>query len=479
MQDALLIRRYVREQSQAAFAEIVSRHRRLVYFTCLRESGNPQVAEDAAQGVFLILARKAPALSGKASLAGWLFQTARLTAKDALRRERRRQKSEKEAALTAEQEAQIGQEDRMPQGRTLPGGILNETLAALKEAEREAVLLRFFDDMSFREIGRVLNISEDTAQKRVTRALGKMRAQARQDLTLTVTVLAGLLEAECRRTDSLPSFGAHPSGFSPSGASATNFSANILSQQIAQGVLQAMWITKAGLITGVFCLSFAAVGLGVAALRSSADPPVGTPAERAMTAADWANSPTIQEIRITGNHTVSTADILSRIQTKPGDVLNLHTLQSGAVSPIFKKGGFDLVGPYEVSAVQNQATAAQADAGRLLPATPASASTVERSKVIVTIPVTERLMTIPSGSTLCFEEVRITGSYRVPAADILTHVALKPGDVADGQRRAKVDQAVAAIKAMNEFGTVGPYTVVQSGNRIIITIPVVEKPVAK
>ncbi len=470
MQDALLIRRYVREQSQVAFAEIVSRYRRLVYFTCLREAGDAQVAEDAAQSVFLILARKAPALSGQASLAGWLFQTARLTAKDALRRERRRRKSEQEAALAAEQEA------RMPQEKTLPGEVLNETLAALKEAEREAVLLRFFDDMSFREIGTLLNVSEDTAQKRVTRALSKMRAQlTRQDLTLTVTALAGLLEAEGSRTEPVPHLGSVPSHVSASGTGANTFS-----QQIAQGVLQAMWITKAGWTAGILCLGFAGVGLGMIALKTSADPPIGTTAERAMTAADWANSPIIQEVRITGNHTVSTADILSHVQAKPGDPLNLHTLQSGAVMPIFHMGGFDLVGPFEISAVESRKAAAQTDAGLLLPATPASAATAEKTRVIVTIPVTEVLKSIPAvPSPLYFEDIRITGNYRVPTADILKHVAIKPGDVADGQRRMKVAQAIASIKAMNQFDTVGPPTVIQGGNRVIITIPVVEKPIAQ
>ena len=468
MQDALLIRRYVREQSQAAFAEIMNRYRRLVFFTCLRETGNAQVAEDAAQSVFLVLARKAPSLNGQASLAGWLFQTARLTAKDALRRERRHQKSEQEAALAA------GQQARTPQDSTLHGEVLNEALAALKEAEREAIFLRFFDDMSFREIGTRLNISEDTAQKRVARALDKMRAQlARQDLTLAA--LAGLLEAEGHRSEPVPPLGAHPSSFSAGGASA-----NTLSRQIAQGVLQTMWITKVGWTAGAFCLVFAAAGLGVAALKTSADPPGGTAPERAMTAADWANSPTIQEVRITGNHAVSTANILSHVQAKPGDALNLHTLQSGAISPIFKMGGFDLVGPFEISAVESRKATAQTDMGMLLPATPASAATAEKTRVIVTVPVTEVLKTIPAvSSPLYFEDVRITGNYRVPTADILKHIAIKPGDVADGQRRIKVAQAAASIKAMNQFDTVGPPTVIQCGNRVIITIPVVEKPDAK
>ncbi len=468
MQDALLIRRYVQEQSQAAFAEIVQRYRRLVYFTCLRESGNAQIAEDAAQGVFLILARKAPALSGRASLAGWLLQTARLTARDALKRERCRQRREQEAALTAEGKAQ------MPHQQTLLGEALNKSLASLKEAEREAILLRFFEGLNFREIGSVLHVTEDTAQKRVSRALDKMRTQlARQGLTLTLTALVGLLEAEESRPEPVPSLGSDPP------ISAGGKSANTLPQQIAQGVLQTMWITKAGLVAGVLCLGFGAVGVGIASLKTSAAPAVGT-TERAMTAADWSQSPTIQEIRITGNHTISTADILKQVQPKPGDALDLHKLQNGAITPIFNMGSFDLVGPFEIAAVGSRPMTAQSGADMLLPATSASAATAEKVRVIVTIPVTEKLATIPNArSPLYFEDIRITGNYRVPTADILKHVAIKPGDVADGQRRAKVAQAVAAIQAMNEFDTVGPYTVLQNGNRVIITIPVVEKPVAE
>ncbi len=472
MQDTLLVRRYVREGSQAAFTEIVQRYRRLVYFTCLRETGEAQLAEDAAQSVFVVLAHKAPALCGRASLAGWLFQTARLTARDALKREQRRLRHEQQAALTMDKAAQVPQ-------RKMLRVELNESLAALKEAEREAVLLRFFEEMSFREIGTMLNISEDAAQKRVARALGKMRAQLTQRGTaLTVAALAGLLQAEGSRTETVPHFGAHYFGAHLFQSSGNSISANSLSQQIARGVLQAMWITKAGWTAGL-CLGLAAMGVGVIALKTGAAPSAG--AERAMTAADWFRSPTIREIRITGNHAIRTADIIRRIKTKPGNVLDLHKIQSGAISPIFEMGGFDLVGPFEISAVEDHEAVAQTGANILLPATPALASTVGKTnkgetEVIVTIPVTERLMTIPSSSTLYFEDIRITGNYRVPTADILKHIAIKPGDVADGQRRAKVDQAVASVKAMGEFTAVGPYRAWQSANRVIVSIPVKEKP---
>ena len=222
-----------------------------------------------------------------------------------------------------------------------------------------------------------------------------------------------------------------------------------------------MWITKAGLTAGIFCLGFAVFGVGVVALKTSAAPSASagsasTGAERSVTAAEMAGPLTIQQIRITGNHQVSTADILNHVKVKAGDVLNSQQIQNDTIVPIYNMGEFDLVGPYEFSTLGN-------------------------GKVIVTVPVTEKLMTIPAvTSPLYFEDIRITGNYRVPTADILKHVAIKPGDIADGQRRAKVDQAVASIKAMNEFDMVGPYTVIQSyPNRVIITIPVVEKPVAK
>ena len=73
MDDDKLLAHYARDGSEAAFGQIVARHLSLVYMTCLRETGSPSQAEDAAQVVFLLLARKARSLRAGPSLAGWLY----------------------------------------------------------------------------------------------------------------------------------------------------------------------------------------------------------------------------------------------------------------------------------------------------------------------------------------------------------------------------------------------------------------------
>lgn len=94
MDDDKLLTLYVRDGSEAAFGQIVTRHRALVYATCLREIGSPSQAEDAAQVVFLLLSRKSKSLRPGPSLAGWLFRTARFVARDVRKQEARRQRRE-------------------------------------------------------------------------------------------------------------------------------------------------------------------------------------------------------------------------------------------------------------------------------------------------------------------------------------------------------------------------------------------------
>ncbi|MBV9863743.1 MAG: sigma-70 family RNA polymerase sigma factor, partial [Abitibacteriaceae bacterium] len=189
MQDWQLLREYVDQGSQAAFAILVERYINLVYSTCLREVRNPSLAEDATQVVFLILAKKAHTLREGSVLAGWLFQTARFAAKDALKQESRRQRHERNAAHEMITQAPA---------KTISWGSLephlHEALAGLRQHEREAVLLRFLHDKSLKEVAISLGISEEAARKRVTRALDKMRRYFSQHgFAVTGVVLATLM----------------------------------------------------------------------------------------------------------------------------------------------------------------------------------------------------------------------------------------------------------------------------------------------
>ena len=96
LSDAELLRRFAKDDSEAAFAVLVERYLGLVHSVALRQTNSPQHAQDISQAVFIILARKAGALDSKTVLSGWLYHTARLTAANFNRAEWRRARREQE-----------------------------------------------------------------------------------------------------------------------------------------------------------------------------------------------------------------------------------------------------------------------------------------------------------------------------------------------------------------------------------------------
>ena len=195
MQDDTLLTQYANDGSEAAFSQIVARHMTLVYRTCLRETVSASQAEDAAQVVFLLLARKAKSLRAGPSLAGWLYQTARFVAKDVRKQEARRRVKEERVM----QEIAHAQEPPAPEWNGVEP-LLNAALSALKPAEREAVLLRFLEGHSLAETGSFLGLTEDAARMRVTRAVEKMRRYlTSHGAAVTSVLLTALLTSEAAR----------------------------------------------------------------------------------------------------------------------------------------------------------------------------------------------------------------------------------------------------------------------------------------
>jgi len=185
-----LLRQYAGEGNEAAFTEFVHRYTDLVYSAALRMvNGDAHLAQDVAQRVFSALANQAGTLSRRAGLVGWLYTTTRYTASVAVRAEQRRRARE-QAAFTMQDEptAQMDWLQLQP--------LLDEELCRLSSADREAVLLRFFQNKSHREVGAALGLSEDLARKRIERALEKLRGSfSRRGLGVSSAMLAETIAA--------------------------------------------------------------------------------------------------------------------------------------------------------------------------------------------------------------------------------------------------------------------------------------------
>lgn len=172
--DIELLRRYGTNHDEDAFSELVSRNVDLVWSAAARACGDPDLAKDIAQEVFADLARKARLLSSskKVVLAGWLYRAARHTSAKAIRGNVRRANRERQASMIQAMEAMP--ENEPPEIETiLP--VIDDALDHLKSADRDAVVLRFLRRKSLKEVGAELGISERAAQKRVLRALEKLR----------------------------------------------------------------------------------------------------------------------------------------------------------------------------------------------------------------------------------------------------------------------------------------------------------------
>ena len=188
MDDWQLLKSYARDDSQDAFTEIVNRHVNLVYSAALRQVREPELARDVTQLVFANLARQAKSLKPKGTLAGWLYRDASFTSRDVLRRERRR--------FAREQEAVAMQDVDMSHDWPRIRPRLDAALGQLGQTDRDALLLRFFEQRSLKDIGSALGMGEDTARKRVSRALEKLRTLlARDGITTTSDALSGALTA--------------------------------------------------------------------------------------------------------------------------------------------------------------------------------------------------------------------------------------------------------------------------------------------
>jgi RNA polymerase sigma factor (sigma-70 family) len=188
--DSELLRRYAGTHSEEAFAELVRRHVNLVYSAALRQvNGDAHLAQDVAQTVFTDLARKAPSLSRRATLTGWLYTSAHFAAAKTVRAENRRRDHEEKFMREP-----IHESAPEPDWEKLRPS-LDEVMHQLNETDREAILLRYFENRPFAEIGARYGLNENAARMRVERALEKLRGFLASRGVTTAIALSTVISA--------------------------------------------------------------------------------------------------------------------------------------------------------------------------------------------------------------------------------------------------------------------------------------------
>jgi RNA polymerase sigma factor (sigma-70 family) len=195
--DLELLQNYADRNSEEAFAELVRRHLDLAYSAALRQVRSPQLAEEVAQSVFTDLARNAGKLKPDTVLTAWLYQVTRRTAVDVVRKESRRQLREQIATEMNAMNAHAADSGTgfQPVWTDIEP-VLDKAMEALDDTDRAAVLLRYFENKTLREVGQTLGTSDDAAQKRVSRAVERLREfLSRRGVTVGASGLVVVISA--------------------------------------------------------------------------------------------------------------------------------------------------------------------------------------------------------------------------------------------------------------------------------------------
>src|SRR5437867_2359520 len=270
MDDWQLIESYARDKSESAFHALVERYAGLVHSSALRQVQDAQLAQDVAQAVFILLARKAGTLRRGTVLPGWLFQTTRFVAMRTARSELRRQRREQEA-FDMQQLSSTDETWRQM------APVIDEALAQLSRSDRDAILLRYVDGRSLREVSVSLGVTEEAAKKRVMRAVEKLRQTLAKNRVAISTAAVGAALTSHATAATPPALVASLSANALAATSASGAVAAMVSDTLAAWRwIKLKWLAGAGVS--------AVVALLLVTMNRAADPNAADRASRASIA---------------------------------------------------------------------------------------------------------------------------------------------------------------------------------------------------
>jgi RNA polymerase sigma factor (sigma-70 family) len=266
--EAELLRQYVSTRSQDAFRRLVDRYVNVVYAAARRQVADGDLARDVTQAVFLILAEKAGELDPQRPISGWLLQVTRYASANAVRARARRARHEQRAAematTTTDHESDAEWRELSP--------LLDEGISRLRAKDRDVLLLRFFEHKTARQVAEAMGISEDAAEKRIARAVAKLRDFfQRRGVTVSLVALATTLAANCAEAAPV---GLTASIAASAASAATSSAATLTSTSIAKGTVLAMASAKTKTILVAACALLLVGGgaVGVTKLVNSSKP---------------------------------------------------------------------------------------------------------------------------------------------------------------------------------------------------------------
>ena len=162
----------IRSGSSVAFASLMRRYERLVYRVAYGFVADRDEALDVVQETFLKVHTRLGDWRGEGEIRNWI---ARIAANEAINRNRARRRHAADE-LGEESGAQLAPPQETALREHESRGALQRSLSSLSPRQRTAVVLRYFQEMSTREIAAVLECSEGTARNILFRSLQKLRS---------------------------------------------------------------------------------------------------------------------------------------------------------------------------------------------------------------------------------------------------------------------------------------------------------------